>query len=76
MIYTDGIHLVADTLEELHEFANKIGLKRHFYEGVRKGHPHYDLTNERIKQKSIEEGAVLKRKREILVLSKALSKTK
>jgi len=31
MVYTDGIHLVADSLEELHEFAHKIGLKREWY---------------------------------------------
>lgn len=27
MIYTDGIKMVADELEELHSFANEIGLK-------------------------------------------------
>lgn len=42
MIYFDGIHIVADTLSELHEFAEKIGIKRCWFEGVRKGHPHYD----------------------------------
>ena len=59
MIYTDNIHLIADSLEELHEFARKIGLKRHFFEGVRKGHPHYDLTNNNIRVKAIDEGAKL-----------------
>lgn len=48
MIYTDKIHLVADTLEELHNFAKTVGLKRRYFEGVRKGHPHYDLTNDTI----------------------------
>lgn len=43
MVYTDKVHLVADTIEELHNFANTIGLKRHFFEGVKKNHPHYDL---------------------------------
>lgn len=72
MIYTDKIHLVADTLEELHEFALKIGLKRHFYEGVRKGHPHYDLTNKHILNKALEAGAKIVDKREILKISKSL----
>ena len=43
MVYVDRVHMVADSLKELHSFAEKIGLKRHFFEGVRKGHPHYDL---------------------------------
>lgn len=32
-------HLMADSLEELHEFARKIGLKRRWFQG-----DHYDLT--------------------------------
>ena len=72
MIYTDKIHLVADTLEELHKFALQIGLKRHYYEGVRKGHPHYDLTNDYILNKALEAGAKIVNKREILKISKNL----
>lgn len=54
MIYTDGVHLVADTLSELHEFAISIGLKRNYFHGLRKGHPHYDLTNKNIIRTVIE----------------------
>lgn len=43
MIYTDGTHLVADSIAELHSFAAQCGLPRCYFEGVRKGHPHYDL---------------------------------
>ena len=43
MIYSDGIHMIADTLEELHAFANSVGLSRSYFHGTRKGHPHYDL---------------------------------
>lgn len=43
MIYTDGIHLIADDVDELHHFAARIGLKRCWFHGVRKKHPHYDL---------------------------------
>lgn len=42
MVYTDGKHLVADTVEELHEFATQMGLKREWFQDHPK-HPHYDL---------------------------------
>lgn len=74
MIYTDGVHLVADSLEELHEFADSIGLKRHFFEGVQKGHPHYDLTNPQIQAKAYENGAEKVSPKVILVKAKALLK--
>ena len=70
MIYTDKIHLVADTLIELQDFAIKIGLKSHFYHGLRKGHPHYDLTNPKILNKALDNGAKIVDKREILRISK------
>jgi hypothetical protein len=73
MIYTDNIHMVADSLQELHEFAFKIGLKLWFFHGVRKGHPHYDLTNELIRAKALEAGAIVVRSREILAKSKEMS---
>lgn len=40
-VYTDGFHLVADTIEELHAFADSIGMKRKWFQDKRK--PHYDL---------------------------------
>lgn len=45
MVYTDGTHMVADSLNELHYFASSIGLNRCWFSGTRKGHPHYDLKN-------------------------------
>lgn len=41
MIFTDGTHLIADTLTELHEFAQSLGLKREWFQP--KSYPHYDL---------------------------------
>ena len=35
-------HLTADTLEELHEFAGKLGLRKDWFQD--KSLPHYDLT--------------------------------
>ena len=45
VILTDGTHLVStDSLQELHEFARKIGLKRHWFQRGKSGrHPHFDL---------------------------------
>ena len=36
-------HLVADDLEELHDFAAKLGLKRSWFQN-HKIQPHYDIT--------------------------------
>ncbi len=48
MIYTDGIHMVATTEKELHRFASRMGIGRHWYEGIGKRHPHYDLPSKRV----------------------------
>lgn len=37
-------HLTADSKEELHTFAAKIGVRRCWYHGGRT-HPHYDVTD-------------------------------
>lgn len=42
--YKENCHLMADTLEELHEFAqNALKLKRNWFQSHAR-HPHYDLT--------------------------------
>lgn len=71
IVYTDKIHLVADTLSELHDFAKKIGLKRSYYHGVRKGHPHYDLLGKK-KVIAVENGAIVISSKELLLISKSL----
>ena len=48
-------HLTADTTEELHEMADKIGLKRSWFQDGR--HPHYDLAKSR-RTRAIRAGAV------------------
>ena len=56
MILTDGIHLISDeSLNELHEFAQSMGLKRCWYRRGR--HPHYDLTTSLKVQAAIAKGA-------------------
>lgn len=44
MIITDGVHLISDrSLGELHDFAFDIGLKKCWFQGGKRRHPHYDL---------------------------------
>jgi hypothetical protein len=57
MVFTDNTHLVATTLDELHEFAQKIGLKRSWFQ-AKKDHPHYDLMGSK-KDLAIKKGAEL-----------------
>lgn len=40
-------HMIADTEEELHAFAARVGLKRAWAQRSRSGVPHYDLTARR-----------------------------
>lgn len=52
-------HLTADTIEELHEMADKIGMKRSWFQtGKRDDLPHYDLVKSR-RDKAIKLGAVV-----------------
>jgi hypothetical protein len=70
MVYTDNIHLIADSIEELHAFAASIGLKKCWFQNKKnKNHPHYDVFG-RIPQKAIEHGALLVSSREILKILK------
>jgi len=48
-------HLFADTLDELHAFAAKLGLKHAWFQGGR--FPHYDLTPG-MRTKAVAKGAV------------------
>jgi hypothetical protein len=57
-------HLVSDTsLEELHEFAESLGLRREWFQ--EKSIPHYDLTGE-VYELALERGATLVTSREIV----------
>lgn len=71
MVYTDRIHLVADSIPELHEFAVKIGLHRNMYHGQKKGHPHYDLINLSFRSAAFHGGAIMVDKRKVLQVAKA-----
>lgn len=49
-------HLVADTLDELHTFADDLGLKRTWFQG-HASYPHYDITMG-IRAKALQLGAM------------------
>ena len=65
MLYTDGSHLVAESLQELYQYANKVGLNTEWIDFMgRNLHPHFDicghvkarvLQDENVKQISTKE---------------------
>jgi hypothetical protein len=61
MIYYDGTgHLISDeSLEELHAFAKKLGLKKSWFQekSGRNYHPHYDLTTLNKREDAAKRGA-------------------
>lgn len=74
MIITDGIHLIStNSQEELHRFAEGIGLKREWFQDHPK-HPHYDILSRKIKAKALRSGAKLVDKRVLVRLLKAGSR--
>jgi hypothetical protein len=72
MIFFDKIgHLISDhSLQELHLFANKLGLKREWFQD-KPERPHYDLTTTRARARAEAAGAILVDGREIVRLLKA-----
>lgn len=50
-------HLYADTTEELHAFAARIGMKLAWAQVSRRGTPHYDLTPSK-RARAVREGAL------------------
>lgn len=72
MIYIDEMErMVADSLGELHEFAESIGLKRCWFQGGR--YPHYDFTTKKKIDQAIDMGATLISSRQLLGKSKRLA---
>lgn len=61
--WAGGCHLAADTMEELHEFAVSLGLRREWLHDGRR--PHYDLTAPK-RELALARGAREVRSRELL----------
>jgi len=65
MVLTDGRHLVStSSLEELHDFAAGIGLKREWFQDHRI--PHYDLFGTAMVRKALSLGALKTTTRELV----------
>lgn len=63
-MWTGGGHLQADTEEELHAFAARLGLKRAWFQGhMRPELVHYDLTRSK-RDQALRLGAVAETGRE------------
>lgn len=68
MIYTDGIHILSDTsLDELREFAVKIGLRKCWLHRKTR-FIHYDKPKGMSLAKLIDNGAVFKTSRQLVYL--------
>lgn len=63
-------HLLADSLEELHSFANELGLKPEWFQKKAR-FPHYDVT-ENLREKALKLGAVAANNRTICMKAIAL----
>jgi hypothetical protein len=60
MIYTDGSHLTADSLHELYNYANKMGLHPDWIDFMGKTiHPHFDICGH-VKRRVLADVAVKK----------------
>ena len=54
--WRENCHLTADSLEELHAFASRLGLKRAWFQAHARW-PHYDLTRG-MRERAVRIGAV------------------
>ena len=59
MIYTDGVHLASNNLQELHIFARSIGLKRQWFQ-EHLHHSHYDITTSRMLKRILSKDIVIR----------------
>ncbi|MCW3107955.1 MAG: hypothetical protein JWQ09_2461 [Segetibacter sp.] len=60
MVYTDGAHLTADSLDELYSYANKIGLHPGWIDFMGKTiHPHFNICGH-VKQRVLADVSVQK----------------
>jgi hypothetical protein len=63
-------HLVADSLDELHEFAGRLGLRLSWFQ-ARSVYPHYDVSLN-VRDRALSLGATLGDRRTIIACAKGL----
>ncbi len=74
--YGASCHLLADTEDELHEFAAKIGMKRSWFQsGDMASMPHYDLVASRRKW-AVKIGAIEIDRKQLCEMIKKYRETK
>jgi hypothetical protein len=78
-VFFDGTHLVAEDPDELHRFAQSIGLRRHWFQDnpqadLRVRHPHYDITSPVMRKRAFSAGAIAAAPREILAICRRCAK--
>jgi hypothetical protein len=71
--YQRACHLIADTIAELMEFAESIGLKSEWFQN--KDTPHFDLNESRHKQ-ALAKGAILLGNRDFCLKMRRVEKAK
>ena len=62
-------HMVADTLDEMHEMAEKVGVRQYYQQHAK--YPHYDICQSKRTQ-ALVLGAHSVRRRELLAVAKKL----
>lgn len=78
MIYIDTpmngwSHMISDDIEELHDFATKIGIGRHYFENKKgKNRPHYDVRTKRFYKKCVDAGAIEVTRKELFLKLKKI----
>ena len=64
--WSQSCHLFADTLDELHDFATRLGLRRAWFQNHRRL-PHYDLTSNKRRQ-AVKLGAVEATRKQVAIM--------
>lgn len=67
-VYTDGVHLVANSLEELHAFAKGLCFPKSWFQNKKREYPHYDLTTSRAVIRAIHYGAIRIGSKELIAI--------
>ena len=65
--YREACHLVADSVEELHKFALRMGLRRDWFQCGSNLLPHYDLTKG-MRIRAVRLGAIEIGKKELVAM--------
>lgn len=63
-------HLLADSLDELHQFAESLGLRRSWFQ-LNASYPHYDITVS-VRAMALHSGAIAATRSEIIACARRL----